>query len=163
METGEEARALGSRTVTFQVEVAAPVEVVWARLIAPEGFNHEMRPWVTMTLPRGARDLTVETVPLGVPVGRAWLRLFGVVPFDYDRLMIVELEPGRRFLERSTMASMRVWEHERTATATLAGTRVTDRVTFTPRLPLTPLTGLLTRGIGAFFAHRQQRLRDYYA
>ena len=154
---------MASRTVEFQVEVAAPVETVWARSVTPEGFNHEMRPWVTMAMPRGARGLTVETVPLGVPVGRAWLRLFGVVPFDYDRLTIVELEPGRRFLERSTMASMRVWEHERTVAATPAGTRVTDRVTFTPRLPFSPFTGLLARGIGAFFAHRQRRLRDYYA
>jgi ligand-binding SRPBCC domain-containing protein len=154
---------VASRTVEFQVEVAAPVETVWARLVSAEGFNYEMRPWVTMTMPAAARGLSVETVPLGVPLGRAWLRLFGVVPFDYDRLCIVELEPGRRFLERSTMASMRVWEHERTAAATPAGTRVTDRVTFTPRLPLTPLIGPLARGICAFFAHRQRRLRDYYA
>ncbi len=44
-----------------------------------------------MRMPRAARGLTVETVPLGRPVGRAWLRLLGVIPFDHDRLVIVEL------------------------------------------------------------------------
>lgn len=63
---------------------------------------------------------------MGTPLGRAWLRLFGVIPFDYDCLTIVELEPGRRFLERSTMLSIRVVEHERSLTPGPGGTRVLD-------------------------------------
>ena len=98
-------------------------------VVATEGINHEMRPWMTMSMPGGAPGLTVETVPLGRPVGRAWLRLFGVTPFDYDHLTIVELEAGKRFLERSTMLSMRRWEHERTMTPVPGGTRVHGRVT----------------------------------
>lgn len=152
-----------SRTVECRVEVTAPVDVVWERVVTPAGFNHEMRPWLTMRMPRGSRDLTVETVPLGRPVGRAWLRLLGVIPFDYDHLTIVELEPGRRFLERSTMMSMRRWEHERILTRTAGGTEVHDRITFTPRLVLSPAAGLLVRGVTAFFRHRQARLRRYFA
>jgi hypothetical protein len=33
----------------------------------------------------------VDNVPIGTPVGRCWMRLFGVFPFDYDRLTIAEL------------------------------------------------------------------------
>ena len=89
----------------------------------------------------------METVPLGQSVGRAWLRLFGVIPFDYDRILILELEPGRRFLERSTMLSMRVWEHERTLKPVEGGTEIHDRIVFEPRLPFGPLAALLAHGV----------------
>lgn len=85
-----------------QSVVAAPAEQVWQRVVTPEGINDELRPWMTMSVPRGAKGMTVDTVPIGAPIGRAWLRLFGVLPFDYDRLSIAELEPGRRFREDST-------------------------------------------------------------
>jgi hypothetical protein len=75
--------------------VDAPAERVWERVVTPEGINDELRPWMTMSMPRGAESLTVDNVPIGTPIGRAWLRLFGVVPFDYDRLSIAALEPGK--------------------------------------------------------------------
>lgn len=152
-----------TRTVEICVEVPAEVQVVWDRIVSPEGINYEMRPWMTMTMPRAAKGLTVETVPLGRPVGRAWLRLFGVVPFDFDHLTIVEREVGRRFLERSTMLSMRRWEHERTLTPFEGGTRVRDRVTLHPRVPVPGLAGLLARVVDAFFKHRHRKLQAYFA
>jgi hypothetical protein len=103
-----------AKTVENQVVVAADAAAVWERIVHPDGTNHEMRPWMTMRLPRRARGLTIETISLGRPIGRAWLRLFGFVPFYFDHLTMVELETGVRFFERSTMLSMRRWEHERT-------------------------------------------------
>ena len=82
--------------------VDAPVERVWARVITPEGINDELRPWMTMSMPQGAESLTFDNVP----IGRSWLRLFGVVPFDRDYLTIAELRPGQGFREESTMLSM---------------------------------------------------------
>ncbi len=152
-----------ARTVDNHVDIAADPGAVWERVVDPQGINHEMRPWMTMTMPRGVTGLTVEDVTLGQPLGRAWLRLFGVVPFDFDHLTIVELEVGSRFLERSTMLSMRRWEHERTLTPVGAGTRVHDRVTLEPRLPVPGLAALLARVVDAFFKHRQRRLRAYFA
>ena len=140
--------------------VAATPDVVWRRVVSPEGIDDEMRPWLSMTMPRD--DLAVDTVRLGEPVGRAWLRLFGVVPFDFDDLVVTELEPGRRFLEESSMASMRRWVHERTVEAAPSGTTLTDRVTFAPRAPLVVLGPLLRRVVGAFFAHRHRRLRRHF-
>lgn len=43
------------------------------------------------------------------------------------------------------------------------GTRVHDRVTFEPRVPLPGLASVLERVIDAFFRHRQRRLRDHFA
>lgn len=152
-----------AKTVENHVDVAGDPAAVWERVVDPHGINHEMRPWMTMTMPRGVAGLTPETVTLGEPLGRAWLRLFGVVPFDFDHLTIVELEVGGRFLERSTMLSMRRWEHERTLTPVEGGTRVHDRVTLEPRLPVPGLAALLARLVDAFFKHRQRRLRAYFA
>lgn len=116
-----------------------------------------------MSMPQRARSTTVDDIPIGIPVGRAWLRPFGVLPFDYDRLCIVELVPGLRFHEESTMASTSRWRHERSVTTADDGTTVVhDRVTFQPRLLLRPATPLLRVGIRAFFGHRHRRLRRYF-
>lgn len=144
--------------------VDAPVEQVWARIVTPEGINDELRPWMTMSMPRGAKSLTVETVPVGEPIGRCWLRLFGVIPFDYDKLMIAELWPGRGFSEASTMLSMRVWCHERTLEpAGEAKTVVHDRLTFELRAPLRPLAPVIAAGVNALFGHRHRRLARHFA
>lgn len=143
--------------------IDAPVERVWERIVTPEGINDELRPWMTMSMPRGAKDLTVESIPVGRPVGRCWMRLFGVLPFDYDHLTIVELWPGRGFHEESTMLSMRLWRHERTLEPVDdAGTALRDRLTFELRAPLRALTPVIATGIGALFTHRQRRLRRYF-
>lgn len=144
--------------------VDAPAEQVWARVVTPEGINHELRPWMTMSMPRGARSLTVDTVPIGTTIGRSWLRLFGVLPFDYDRLTIAELQPGRSFREESTMGSMRQWRHERTVTPDGVGrTVVHDRITFRPRAGLRFAAPLLAVGIGALFSHRHRRLQRHFS
>ena len=147
-----------------QSVVDAPAEQVWARVVTPEGINDEVRPWMTMSMPRGAQGLTVDNVPVGTPIGRAWLRLFGVLPFDYDRLTIAELEPGRSFDEQSTMMSMRQWRHQRSVTPD-GDTKavVHDRVTFQPRVWLRFATPVLKAGIGALFGHRHRRLQRHFA
>lgn len=151
-----------ARVVENHVEVSATPSAVWDRVVDPEGINHEMRPWMTMSMPGGKAELTVETIPLGRPVGRAWLRIFGPIPFDYDYLTIVEMEPGKRFLERSTMLSMRRWDHERTLTPVPGGTRVHDRVILEPRLPIPGMAAILATLVDAFFKHRQRRLRAHF-
>jgi hypothetical protein len=155
---------MGARVVEQISDVAGPSGQVWERVVSPEGINDEMRPWLTMTMPRGTEGMTVDTVPLGQPLGRAWIRLFGVLPIDYDHLSIVALEPGRSFHEKSTMLSMRSWQHERTLTPVGDGlTRVHDRVTFEPRVLMRPSGGLLRRLLAAFFAHRHRRLTQHFS
>src|ERR1700754_4390573 len=138
-----------------QSVVDAPADQVWARVVTPEGINGEVRPWMTMSMPRGAESLTVDNVPLGEPIGRAWLRLFGVVPFDYDLLTIAALVPGRSFDEQSTMMSMRRWRHERSVSPDGNGKAVVhDRITFELRAPLRPLTPIVAAGLRGLFGHR---------
>lgn len=113
--------------------LAADAGTVWAHASSLEGVNRELRPLCRMTYPAHARVLTEETVPLGQRLFRSWILLGGVLPVDYDDLVLAELEPGRRFLERSTLASQRLWEHERTLTEVAGGVELADRLRFEPR------------------------------
>jgi hypothetical protein len=140
--------------------VPADADAVWRRVVSSEGINDEMWPWMSMSLPDFR---TLDAVPVNEPLGRARLRLFGLVPFDHDDLVLTELQPGRRFLEDSTMASMRRWVHERTVEPGPEGaTTITDRVTFVPRAPLLWAGPVLRPALAAFFAHRQRRLVRHF-
>jgi ligand-binding SRPBCC domain-containing protein len=153
-----------SMIIERQSIVEAPAEMVWARVVTPESINDELRPWMTMSMPRGAESLTVDNVPVGEPIGRCWIRLFGVLPFDYDLLTIAELQAGRAFHEESTMLSMRQWRHERSVTPDDNGkTVVRDRITFQLRAPLRPLTPIVAAGLRALFGHRHRRLQRHFA
>ena len=154
---------MSGKTASFDVasDVDASPAQVWARVTTPEGINGELMPIVRMTLPRGLASLDPASVPIGEPLGRCWLLLFGFLPFDYDDLMLVRLEEEVGFHERSTMLSQRVWEHERTLEPLAGGgCRVTDRITFEPRLPL---PARFLRPVFRFvFRHRHRRLRRFF-
>jgi hypothetical protein len=139
----------------------ADPEALWARITEPAGINDELRPLMRMTVPAGATDFGLADPEPG-RIGRSWLLLFGFLPCDYDDIAIVRIEPGRGFLERSSMLSMRLWEHERTLTPLGEGRcRITDRVGWEPRLPL---PGALFRPLVlAVFRHRHRRLRLRFA
>ena len=138
-----------------QSVVDAPAEDVWARVDTPEGINDEVRPWMTMSMPQGAKSLTVDNVPIGTPIG--------VLPFDYDRLCIAALEPGRVFHEESTMMSMRQWRHERSVTPDGDSKAIVrDRITFQLRAPLRLATPIVAAGLRALFGHRHRRLQRHF-
>src|SRR5688572_29335023 len=146
--------------------VVAPARDVWARAITPEGINDELAPWLRMTVPRGLRGATIDDARIGEPLGRSWVLLAGVLPVDWDDLRLAELEPGRRFLERSSMLSMRAWEHERVVEpAGEDAATVTDRLRFKLRRPLAWLPGshrLAAAIVRRLFAHRHRRLAAHF-
>lgn len=144
--------------------VAAEPERVWARVVTPEGIADELAPWLGMGMPPGVRGRTVDTVPVGVPLGRAWLRLLRVLPVEHDAMTLVEVVPGRSFREESTMLTLRRWGHERTVEpAGLGTTRVVDRLTVEPRWLLRPATPVVLRLVRALFEHRHRRLARFFA
>lgn len=133
---------------------------MWSWVITPEGINDEMRPYLRMTLPPGVEQLDPESIELGKPIGRSWILLFGLLPFDYDDVTVVRLDPERGFLERSQMLSQRSWEHERSIELDGNGCLIADRVSWQPRLglPARPLRPV----IGWFFRHRHKRLQRHF-
>ena len=137
----------------------------WARVISPDGINHELSPWLRMTLPREMRGRTIADVSSGEKLGRSWILLLGFLPVDYDDIFIEELGPGSRFLERSTMFSMKVWQHERAVAPETHGCVLTDRLFFELRAPLARVPGerrIATAIVSAIFKHRHRRLRAYF-
>ncbi len=149
-------------SVSLSVSLGAEAEAVWERAVTFEGINDEFRPVMRMTMPRGLTGATIGDVEPGVPLGRSWLLLGGLIPVDWDDLCIAELEPPRRFLETSSMATMTSWRHERTVEPAGEGSCVlTDALTFELRRPLRWIPGssaLAKRIVGALFGHRHRRL-----
>ena len=128
--------------------------------MSAEGINDELGPLFRMTVPRGLDELDLARVEPG-RLGRSWILLFGLIPIDYDDLGLERVEPGRGFLERSTMLSQRLWEHERTIEpAPGGGCTISDRVAWEPRPPIPGR--LLAPLFGAVFRHRHRRLRRHF-
>lgn len=150
------------RSVTRTTPLGAPAAVVWERAGTLEGVNAELRPILRMTAPRDMRGATLADLEPGVPAGRSWILLGGFLPVDYDDLCLAEIEPPRRFLERSTMLSMSSWQHERVVEPLSEGTcTITDTLTFELRGPLRRLPGveaLSQRIVTMLFRHRHRRL-----
>ena len=144
--------------LTQTSQLTAPADVVWARATSIAGIRDEMRPYIRMTVPSGFSG--IESITVGEPLGRSWLLLFGVLPFDYDEICLVRMDAGRHFLERSRMLSQRVWEHERTIEPVPGGCTVTDRIAWEPRGPLP--ARWLAPIFGWFFRHRHRRLRRHF-
>jgi hypothetical protein len=149
-------------TFTAISVVPAWSEKMWARNVTPAGVNDELFSFLRMTVPRTLRGKSIQQIPLRRVLGRSLLLLFGVLPIDYDDLTIAELEPWRRFLERSSMLSIEHWQHERLLTALAAGCEMQDRIRFGLRRPLVWLPGmpgLVAAALRRLFAHRHRRLR----
>lgn len=148
--------------VEHSVDLDVPPEALWRSVCRLDGVNYELGPVLRMTSPRGLRGASIDDLTPGVPAGRSWLLLGGLIPVDYDDLCVVEIEPPRRFLERSSMLSMAVWEHERIIDPNAgSGSILTDRLGFELRRPLAALPGsrrLATAIVGALFGHRHRRL-----
>jgi hypothetical protein len=140
----------------FESELAAAPDTVWRRVTSVDGIADEMAPLLRMTFPRGMRALPADGFLPGRRLCRSWLLLLRVLPIDWSDLTLVELEPGRRFLERSPMFSMAFWQHERIVAPAAQGATVVDNLTFRPRL----LPRVLARAsVALFFRHRHARLR----
>jgi ligand-binding SRPBCC domain-containing protein len=149
-----------SYAFAVQSRLAASAETVWSHAIRLDGVNRELAPLARMTAPLEFRSIDLEQAPLGSRLFRSWILAFGFLPVDYDDLTLVELDRGRRFLERSTLLSQRLWEHERIVTPADAGCVLSDRLRFTPRIAF---LGPLHRAIfGLVFELRHRNLRRIF-
>ena len=122
-----------------------------------DGVNRELGPWMRMTHPREAEGLSIADAPVGQRLFRSWVLLFGLLPIDYDDITLESVLPGAGFDERSSMLSMRVWEHRRRLRP--LGDRacaVEDRLGFEPRVALT--LPVLRAVVSRLFRHRHARL-----
>lgn len=145
-------------TLQFQSELNANTDTAWRWITSFDGINTELAPLLFMTAPSHVRTLTDVDVVYGEPLFRSWLKLFGLLPIDYSKLTLVELEEGVGFTECSRMGSMKVWQHERKIVATPTGSRVTDTLTFESYLPGFVVKPFVT----TLFKHRHKKLQRHF-
>ncbi|RJQ76675.1 hypothetical protein D5S17_17585 [Pseudonocardiaceae bacterium YIM PH 21723] len=143
--------------------VLASATVVWQWVTTPEGINSELMPVLRMTMPAPMRGRTIDQMGAETHVGRSYFLLLGFLPFGYDDITLAEIGPGTRFLETSTVMSMRTWRHERTITPDGDACEVHDQVTFEPRLRLPGGEFLIAAALRALFRHRHRRLFRRFA
>ncbi|MDX3129428.1 hypothetical protein PV367_06325 [Streptomyces europaeiscabiei] len=144
---------------------ADPVQV-WNGATEVVGINEELSPVMRMTLPREMRGIgtpSLARVPLGQPLGRSWILLGRLLPYDYDDVIIAEREEGRRFLEVSRMSSAHAWIHERIIEGEHGGTILRDRLTYVLKPHLRPLTPVYRQTVRQLFAHRHRRVARRFA
>jgi ligand-binding SRPBCC domain-containing protein len=139
----------------FESALSVSAERAWAWATSVKGIRAELSPIADMTVPRGVEGLSEGKIELGKPIGTSWVLLFRFLPIDRSQLTLVELEPGKRFLERSPMLSMKLWQHERIVTPTEGGSLLVDNLTFEPRV----FGSLVRRLVRAFFENRHRVLR----
>jgi ligand-binding SRPBCC domain-containing protein len=147
--------------VQVSTVLAAPAGEMWERVVSEDGINDELSPILRMTMPPGLKGKTIDAVEVGVELGRSWILLGRVLPVDYDDLKLVELEPGRRFLERSRTLTFSLWQHERVIEGEGKGCRVTDRLGFELKRGVAWVPGAAALGravVGFLFRHRHRRL-----
>lgn len=155
-----------SNEIVTSSGLAAGAAEVWRRSVSPDGINFELGPWLKMTVPARLRDVGIDDVELGSRLGRSWILALGVIPFDYDDLVLIERGPGFRFLESSRMASMKSWQHERVVRPAAGGCELRDTVRFQLRSPLRIVpgaTGIAIRLVARIFRHRHRRAKILFS
>jgi ligand-binding SRPBCC domain-containing protein len=147
--------------LSFTTTVAAPRDVVWARVTTMSGVNAELAPFVRMTHPAELHSLADVTVEPGVVLHRSWLLAGRVLPFDRHALALERVMDREGFDEESTSWLQRRWRHERRLRdAPGGGTVVSDHLEIEPRLAFAaPLTRAM---VGFLFRHRHRRLLETF-
>ena len=149
--------------LSFRSELAAPAEAVWATASTMAGVNHELHPWVHMTVPasfgnRSLQEATPEQLQ-GV-LFRSVLLALCCIPFDVHALHLSRVLPGEGFNEQSTSWMQKSWMHRRRIAPIDGGCVVTDELAVEPRVFfMVPVVRIV---VGFLFRHRHQRLLETF-
>lgn len=145
-------------SLRFESRLHASRERVWERVASVDGILAEMRPFLRMTTPSGLRSLDEIDVTPGEPMFRSRLLLFGFIPFGHSDMTLLEIDPGRGFVEQSPMGSMEMWRHVRRIEPSPGHSEavvLVDELTFRPRFA----RGIVSWFIQRLFEHRHKVLR----
>jgi ligand-binding SRPBCC domain-containing protein len=142
--------------INLQTCVSAPISEVWNWITSVKGISKEMWPYFKMTTPRGITGLQDITFEPGKRLFRSRIYLFGFIPFGFDDMTLLELNPDQGFIEQSPMAFMNMWRHERSISSSEDGTWIMDHVTFEPRHAV----NLVAKFMKRVFIHRHKVIKQ---
>ena len=147
--------------ISIQTTLLCPQAAVWDRISTMHGVNDELYPILRMTCPDMSMRISKELVNVHQkPLFRSWLLLFGILPIEYDDINLKSVLEGQSFSERSEMALMSEWHHDRFLETDAAGTVVTDNLAFSPRFGM--IGWLLVMIVKCLFQHRHRRLKTIF-
>ena len=129
---------------------------LWKHASSMAGVNAELAP-IHMSHPDGAA--IGADVPLGTPLFRSLVTLWGLVPLDLHEFALVAIQPGEGFHESSRSVLERRWVHRRTLVEAPGGVELTDELEFEPRIG----GFLVARVVAMTFTRRHARLRRLFA
>ena len=148
------------RSLCFESRLGASPARIWRWITSVDGIATELRPLLRMTAPREVQSIEDLALVPGQRLFRSYVFLLGIIPIDYSDMTLLEIEPGRGFIEQSPMGSMRLWRHERRILPCVDEPgmhRLVDKLTFQPRW-MAPVVGWFIRQV---FTHRHRRLRAH--
>ena len=121
----------------------------------------EFYPFLYMTCPDTSMSISSVLVTK-VPLFRSLILLFGFIPFEYDLIRFEKVIDGERFSERSSMALMVEWNHDRELieSENNNGVEIIDTLSFQPRIPFTGW--ILKIIVRLLFAYRHYRISKLY-
>lgn len=151
---------LSMRQFTMRCNLTVRPEDLWGEL-SIDTVNYELFPWIRMSAPRVWRNVKLMDWNNNGPLFSSWVLLLGVLPIDRHAFGSLDLSQSLRFVETSSSWINRIWRHERILKATPNGCEVTDKVSFSPRIPIA--SALLERIYLLVFAHRHSRLKEWNA
>ena len=140
----------------IQSRLGTDRQSLWVHASSMAGVNAELAP-IHMSHPDGAA--IAPDVPLGTPLFRSLVTLWGLVPLDLHEFSLVAIEPGEGFHESSRSVLERRWVHRRTLVDVPGGVELTDELEFEPRVA----GFLVSRIIARTFTRRHARLRRLFA
>ncbi|MEK8029814.1 hypothetical protein AACH06_03180 [Ideonella sp. DXS29W] len=142
--------------LVVQSRIAVHPEALWnEQSIAT--VNFELGPWIWMSAPATWQGVKLKDWDGQRRLFTSWVLLLRILPLDRHAFGTLDLSQPLSFVEHSSSWMNHRWRHERHARAVPGGCEVTDRVSFTPRIPL--LAPLLKAIYLAVFRHRHARLR----
>jgi ligand-binding SRPBCC domain-containing protein len=144
--------------VAFESKIPTTPDELWNWSTSVEGIRTEMGPILKLYFRKGAIPVPQDQDSLGKVLGKCTFLLFGILPIDQSRLTFVEVEPGQRYVEQSQLLSMKRWRHERIIAPGADGTRVIDKLEFTPRFA----GGLAKWFISRLWEHRHAVLKRQF-
>lgn len=153
-----DSHGVGQFSIDVSTALGATADEVWAHASTMEGVNHELGPWVRMTVPAAACGKRLVDVEVGREAFASVLLLFGVLPFDRHHVTLERIHE-RGFDEESWSWLQRRWRHERRVEPTRGGCVVIDRLTVAPRLAPSFLVKPVVEWI---FAARHRKLRSSF-
>ena len=143
----------------FRSELSASADEVWAKVSTMAGVNHELHPWVHMTVPAPFSSLSLqEATPeqLKGVLFHSVLLGFRFIPFDVHALHLEQVQVGKGFDEHSTSWLQKTWIHRRRVMPAAGGCAVTDELIVEPRIFF--MAPVVRAVIGFLFRHRHNRL-----